>query len=516
MERLRPDDGFTIIEVLVAALILVVGLLAMFQMVITADHAIATNRVRQQGTSLARELLEDSRSLAYTKLTPSGIASALQSQIYGAGTASGATLPVTRYGWHFNATFTACSLDDPSDGYGDHSSPPNSGGSWCPDVAASGTQDSSPDDYKRVSVTVAPTGARTTPTVQNTILINAPPTSGPAVTCLSTTSSCPGGNQSVTSGTSLTFNVTTSTTVQRVQWLVDGSQPPAAQIPTGNVDPYVPSGTASSFTWNYPSADGRYTITALALDQNGNTGSRLTLQVSVNRHQAIAPASVTAGWNSNVQADEIQWVPSVDQDLLYYRVYHQYGNNAATVVPGCSNVTGTSCTDFTAGQSPNPPSIPATCTLSGSPALPQSYTTTNYYWVVGVDTDPTTGNPRESTQLSTKADANLCDHPPNAPTGLGGTISNGALSLTWNAPSPADPDTWDSIQHWRIYRWPKNQSSLGFASRYDVIGALNSQGGQITSFTDTSPDPGGAQQTYCVTSVDTRLNESSCSTGVAG
>ncbi len=76
--RLSEQGGFTVVEVLVAALVLVVGLGGTFEMLITADHAISTTRLRQQETSLAREVLEDSRGLAFTQLTPTAIASALQ------------------------------------------------------------------------------------------------------------------------------------------------------------------------------------------------------------------------------------------------------------------------------------------------------------------------------------------------------------------------------------------------------------------------------------------------------
>src|SRR5205807_5910659 len=123
--------------------------------------------VRQAGTSLGREVVEDVRSLAYTQLTPSSatLASELQALVP-TSTVSGSTLSVTRSGYTFNVSFGACSLDDASDGAGSHSAAPASGGSWCSDVAAAGTADSQPDDEKRVSVTVTPTGTHTTPTVQ--------------------------------------------------------------------------------------------------------------------------------------------------------------------------------------------------------------------------------------------------------------------------------------------------------------------------------------------------------------
>jgi hypothetical protein len=304
--------------------------------------------------------------------------------------------------------------------------------------------------------------------------------------------------------------VFTTTVPSAVQWLVNGNPPTSDQVPVGAFDPYQPSGTSSSFTWDYPSADGTYTIAALSFDQNGNTGTRSTLQVSLNRHQAIPPASIEAGWNDQIQGVDVQWVPSIDQDIRYYRVYHQYGNGSATLVSSCAQVNGTACSDLSA-PSPHPPSTP-TCNTT-----PQSYTTPNLYWVVGVDTNPATGLARESTQLSTKIDANLCDHAPSAPTGLSGTIAGGAMTLTWSAPAaPADPDPGDSIQQWRIYRWAASGSVQFPGSRLDLVGGLNSSGNPVTSYTDHAPDPGGVTQSYCVTAVDTHLDESPCSGVVSG
>jgi Tfp pilus assembly protein PilV len=508
--RISEQGGFTLVEVLVAALVLVVGLGALLQLLITADHTITTTRLRQVETSLAREVLEDSRELASTQLTQTTIASALQSVVPQA-TPSGSNLVVTRTvssgtPTSFNISFNVCDLDAPSDGYGNHGSPPASGGVWCPDVGSNGTQDSNPNDYKRVSVTVTPSD-RSTPVIEQTILIYSRPVNGPAVTCLSTSVTCPGPDVTVTSGSSLTFNVTTTAVAARIQWLVNGNVPPSAQIPGASTDPYTPSGTSSSFTWNFPNPDGTYAITSVAYDANGNSGTRSTVVVSLNRHQVIAPTSFNAGWNDLIGGVEIQWVPSVDQDVLYYHVYRRYGSNAPQLVATCGasgNVTGTSCADAPqpALAPPIPSARPNPCTSSS-----QSYTTTDYYWVVGVDTDPSTRAPRESSAQSPQVDANLCNHQPYAPSTLSGTLNSGQLPLTWNAPSPAAPDGWQSIQAWRVYRWPSTRAVQIPGDRYQLVGNSPAD----TSYTDSSPDPGGVQQSYCVTAVDTHLNESPCS-----
>lgn len=511
--RVRDSGGFAMLEVLAATVVLAVGLGATFKMLNAALHATATDRFRQAETNLTRELTEDTRSLAYTQLTPSAIATALTSVVSGS-TASGSTLTVSRGVsgqagvYSFTATFTACSMDDPADGTGDHSQSPASGGSWCTDVGAGGSTDTQPDDYKRVSVTVAPTSGRTTPTVQQTVLIYNRTTHGPAVSCLSTSSTtCPGSNQTYTTGTQLTFYVTTTAQAASVEWLVNGSRPASSQLTAGEDDPYTPSSTKTPFTWVFPTqADGTYTISAQAFDANGNSGTKSQLQITVNLHQAIPPATVYAGYNQQIGGVDVQWVPSVDQDVLYYNVYRQtpgVGNGAPVKV--CSAVTSLSCYDQTA-TSPLPE--PTTCATSST-----SFTNVANYYVVGVDTNSSTGLPRESTSTSTPLDANLCDHPPSAPTGLSGTASGGHITLNWTAPT--DPDSWDSIQFWRIYRYSGTTPNFP-GDRYSHIGTLDSSGNQVTSWTDSSPDPGGVQQNYCVTAVDTHMNESPCSNAVTG
>jgi type IV pilus modification protein PilV len=524
-DRACAQHGFTLIEVLVAAMVLVVGLLAMLGMLMVANKTTQTNRVRQQATNVAREVIENVRALSYTQLaTPTSIATALVGQMTPGATLSGSTLTVTRSasvggggaaGYSFNITFTTCSLDDPADGNGDHSSPPASGGSWCPDVALSGTADSNPDDSKRVSVTVTPTGnggaARTYP-VQQTVEIYSRPVNGPAVSCLTTTT-CPGSNVSVTTlgQNSLTFHLTTTTLAEKIQWLVNGNSP-GTQDPSGGDGVYSPGGISSSFTWSIPfssgnSVDGTYSISALALDANGNSGTRSTLQVRVNEHQVIAPTSLNAGYDQLIGGVDVQWVPSVDQDVLYYNVYHSYDGGAAQLA--CSQVAGTSCTD-TASMPADAPPVNSSCTYQ----QPYPGGKSNVYWVVGWDRDPNNNNqPRESTLKSNQVDANLCDHPPSAPGNLTGSLSAGALNLNWFAPAaPVDPDSayGDGINAWRLYRWPASQGStpqLSVANRLQLVGAGNG-GSFVTSASDPSPQ---GQDYYCVTSVDTHLNESPCS-----
>jgi hypothetical protein len=75
-----------------------------------------------------------------------------------------------------------------------------------------------------------------------------------------------------------------------------------------------------------------------------------------------------------------------------------------------------------------------------------------------------------------------------------------------------DPDSGDTITSWRIYRWTPHGASLQMtvANRFQLVGA-GTPASPITTATDASPDPGGTAQDYCVSAVDTHLDESPCS-----
>src|SRR5437660_1715828 len=73
------ESGFTLIEVLVAAVVMTAGLLALLGALDVASHGNQSNRLRQEETSVAREVIENVRGLPYTQLaSAAGIAGAVQ------------------------------------------------------------------------------------------------------------------------------------------------------------------------------------------------------------------------------------------------------------------------------------------------------------------------------------------------------------------------------------------------------------------------------------------------------
>src|ERR1035437_6333364 len=76
--RLRADDGFTIVETLVATLVLSVGLATAFLMLNVSTHVSADVRAREGGVTLARQITEDGRSIPFSQLSNSTIVVQLQ------------------------------------------------------------------------------------------------------------------------------------------------------------------------------------------------------------------------------------------------------------------------------------------------------------------------------------------------------------------------------------------------------------------------------------------------------
>src|SRR5215210_4117017 len=81
VSRLRSSQaGMTIVETMVAAVILTAGVLGVLVMVETSDKVNKANRGREAATSLSRELLENARSTNFTTIGDSnGFNSALTS-----------------------------------------------------------------------------------------------------------------------------------------------------------------------------------------------------------------------------------------------------------------------------------------------------------------------------------------------------------------------------------------------------------------------------------------------------
>jgi prepilin-type N-terminal cleavage/methylation domain-containing protein len=131
LRQLAGEDGFTLIECLVAALIVGIGLVGTFALIDGASSAQGASRAREGATSLARDVLESVRGDAYASIDTGGLTSALQG-MSGFQSMSGTAAVINRRSIAYTVTATVCKVDDPKDGLGttDSSfcSPSTSGG----------------------------------------------------------------------------------------------------------------------------------------------------------------------------------------------------------------------------------------------------------------------------------------------------------------------------------------------------------------------------------------------------
>jgi prepilin-type N-terminal cleavage/methylation domain-containing protein len=112
------EAGMTLIEVMVAMTILVVGALSTLTIIEGSIRNTSRTTAQEQGTNLARELVERARQVPYVSMTQAGAPAALAAAIPEATTATGTSFTVTRRGVVYTVNVDACSIDDPSDGAG--------------------------------------------------------------------------------------------------------------------------------------------------------------------------------------------------------------------------------------------------------------------------------------------------------------------------------------------------------------------------------------------------------------
>jgi prepilin-type N-terminal cleavage/methylation domain-containing protein len=467
---LHEDGGFTLVEVMVAIAILMVGVLGTVAMVDTGSAKTSANNQREVAVNLTRDLVEASRQIRYTSLTSGSMVSTLQGQSGLADDdAAAAGWQITRRGTAFTVTATVCAIDDPRDGGGTHDS------SYCSDSGAAGTTDDNPSDYSRVRFTVAwsaESGARTS--LSQSTLVDST-YRGPTVTALDTTPTA--GAPAITSAgtTSQSFAATTDPAAARVDWSLDGKYQAAA---TG-------SGSSWAFTWNLGTAcsasgvaDGNYQVGAQAFDGKGQSAGTRYQAIVLNRCVPTAATGLQGGRNR--WGVELQWNANPESDIVGYYVYR--GIAGATPAAVASGPCGGLLTQPTCLE-------PDDATMAGK---------TLTYYVKAVDRT-TTGGTLRTGPASANLTVTTTNRVPGTP--LIGDASAYGYDIGWFGTS--DPDSGDSVDFYRVYRDGKT-----LADRYDVVDNT----GSPVPYLD--PESNAVQHTYYVVAVDTRLAESAFSNGV--
>ncbi len=521
--RFTDDRGFTLVEVMVAVVLLVVGALGVITMVTGANAQTAVTKSREGATNLSREVIDAARGVDYDSLTSSAIVPALQ------GEPGLADSEPSTSGWQINrrgvvytiASLPICIIDGQADGYGSH--PTSSDPAAAPYCSGqtTGTKDPNSDDFRRMDVTITwAVGSRSYSLRDTTLIINPSGGLGPSVKSLCRTetsidSACPATVLPSVIGptpetTSLNFLALTSVADTSTWTIDDGSNP----VDVNSSNPSAPSGTAWNYTWSIgkPASegdyacgqnvdwtlDGNYIVSAQAISgigANGVPGQLKPYTVTLNRSFPYRVCGLDGGFDQmpdpqpdgHPTAVDLEWTQNHERDIVGYRVYRILGGSDTSDTLICDTTNATAFPYTSTG-----------CVCTSQTACldtsPRDTTDTVSYRVTAVDRD-LNGNLRDSdTQYQSTIDVD--QGPDTAPVfdpgGVTETISNGEPQLTWQ---PATDSDGDPILYYRIYR-----NGTAYINRYNAVP------GTVTSFTDANPSASG--DTYYVTAVDSRYDES--------
>jgi prepilin-type N-terminal cleavage/methylation domain-containing protein len=469
LSRLHGERGFTLIEVMVTMLILVVGIAGAIAMIDGASARTLANKEREAANALTREVIESARSVPYRQLTPNSSVAQLQA-IPGLADTSPSTTAwtVERRNQTYTISLTVCSVDDDQDGFGT-----TAGGNFC--TAGAAATDQNPDDYKRITVDVSWQRGGVTRNIQQAGIVNNEASSaGPSVEF---TSQTPGGlatDEITTSTPTVTFGVQAEDGTVVIRFAVDGVLEDSA------------TATSATFAWHIDSAgthvpDGTYIVSVTAFDAEGTPGPTRSRTIRLNRDAPAAPQDVFGGWNSRADFTdaqdivEIQWVRNTEPDVTGYRVYRQTASGDE-IVPGCdaaSDPTFTECRDL------NPP---AGASID--------------YYVVALDQNPSTLAPREGAKSATLT-AVRANTKPNQPANLSAIQDGDSVVLTWaDAPAATPPYSGDAVIFYRVYR-----DGIAISDRITRTGQES-----LTSYRDMGAAAGN--HVYYVASVDENFSES--------
>jgi prepilin-type N-terminal cleavage/methylation domain-containing protein len=516
----RPDErGFTLVEVVVAMAVILVGVLGTIALLDRANAQTSQAKSRQTANALIRDIIETSQGVQYTQLTQSGVKNTLQANGFPDDVPlTAGAWEIRRNGITFTLSASACIVDDPRDGQAAH--PADAG--FCSDSPA-GTGDSNGDDYRRVTLIATPPPGLGTPITQTTVVgsnrvtnpggvgpgggtstsndvkelkITAPTLHHGQVAPCSATSVCsfPIATSQAVSPKSVTFQATTAYNAQRVRFTVDGQ---AAVTLSGPA-------TTFTWTWNLPDSqpDGNYVVAAQIFDENGTNAisSPSPLVVTINRyipdHTAFAPTA--AGRNplwSNLP--EIETFPTtstsarVDRDITGFLATRQVNGAGSTTACQTYSPSVRGCQDT------NPPS----CCSS----------------TVTYKITPTGANPDGTQQVGGNTAASPNVNAPNTrplePENVVAVRNGNRVTLTWtNPPGSGDPDAGDCVDFFRVYRRDLNGTTWEYSDRVErtvfgndtaPCGAAGEKSSSVTLLEDTS-----TVKRYRVTSVDTHLAES--------
>src|SRR5215218_9200226 len=105
--RFHSERGFTLVEVMVAIVVLSVGVLGTVSMVDAANQMTSANGARGTATSLARDVVESAHNVPYPTISSGGLAAAVQNQAGLADADAASGWQIKRRGTTFTVSLSA-------------------------------------------------------------------------------------------------------------------------------------------------------------------------------------------------------------------------------------------------------------------------------------------------------------------------------------------------------------------------------------------------------------------------
>lgn len=479
------EAGFTLIETLMAAVILVVGLVGLFGLIDVSVKASASTRGREGATGLGREIIEDARTIPYAQVIPTSIQSQLQAMNGLSDESSVSGWQIERRKFTYAVTVKECAIDDPKDGVAK-----THGSTFCEgqqEWKAGETEDTAPEDLKRITAEVSWTVRGHTSTVKQVSTLTA---AGQAIGLIATkleltspyntgaaksTATSPVITEAATK--TLTFSVSFPEGTTAVDWSLEGAKQEELTVAS--------KATSLTFSWTINESgpkiyvsDGTYQIAAQAVDSTGVIGPPISIPVRLIRGIPAAPGGIVGGFNTiyssgiATEVAELQWKANTERNVIGYRVY---GPASELVCPQSLETlsTTTSCIDF---------KVPA-----GKPSE-RTYTVLALYRNAAEEVAQSSPGTIKVTRAASTA--------PNAPTNLVLTNNaDGSITLKWQAPAGGSTPSF-----YRIYR-----GSTDYTSRYGET--------TLTEYKDTDAT---ITHEYRVTAVSSNLTESAFLGPVSG
>jgi type II secretory pathway pseudopilin PulG len=478
----RSEAGFTLIEALMASVILIVGLIGLLGLLDVSVKASASTRAREGATSLAREIVEDARTIPYAQIIPTSIESQLQAMNGLTNESSASGWQIKRRGFTYTVVVKECAIDDPKDGLAKtHDSKIFCEGQqeWKTGEAV----DTAPENLKRITAEVGWTFKGRTSTVKQVSTLTA---AGQGIGLLAKelklTSPIVSTTPMITGAaiTTLTFSVSFPEGTTAVDWSLEGAKQ----------EELTPASKATSltFSWtiNEPPAhpyvsDGTYQVAAQAVDATGVIGPPISIPVRLIRGVPAAPSGIVGGFNTvyksgvATEVAEFQWKANAERNVIGYRVF---GPKKELICPEPKSLetlsTTTSCIDFN---------------------LPAEKPSERGYTVVALYRD--SGEAVQESPAGSITIKRATSTAPNAPTALVATknTTNGSVTLKWTPPKGSTTP----VSFYRIYR-----VSQEYTSRYGTMSASECSTEEC-SFTDTDAV---IEHKYWVTAAGSTLTES--------